>query len=25
MDIKLMISLRSNQAMAGHGKNGTYR
>ena len=25
IDIKLMISLRSNQAMAGHGKDGTYR
>ena len=24
IDIKLMISVRSNQAMAGHGKNGTY-
>jgi polysaccharide deacetylase 2 family uncharacterized protein YibQ len=25
IDIKLMISVRSNQAMAGHGKNGIYR
>ena len=25
IDIKLMISVRSNQAMAGHGKNGVYR
>ncbi|WP_210713074.1 divergent polysaccharide deacetylase family protein [Pseudomonas sp. MWU349] len=25
IDIKSMISLRSNQAMAGHGKNGVYR
>ncbi|GAB5344209.1 MULTISPECIES: divergent polysaccharide deacetylase family protein [Pseudomonas] len=24
IDIKLMISVRSNQAMAAHGKNGTY-
>jgi polysaccharide deacetylase 2 family uncharacterized protein YibQ len=24
IDIKLMISVRSNQAMAGHGKNGKY-
>ena len=25
IDIKLMISVRGNQAMAGHGKNGIYR
>jgi len=25
IDIKSMISLRSNKAMAGHGKNGVYR
>src|SRR5450830_856719 len=25
IDIKLMISVRSNQAMEAHGKNGTYR
>ena len=25
IDIKLMISVRSNQAMAAHGKNGIYR
>ncbi|SEC84667.1 hypothetical protein SAMN05216178_5104 [Pseudomonas saponiphila] len=25
IDIKSMISLRSNEAMAGHGKNGKYR
>ena len=25
IDIKLMISVRGNQAMAGHGKNGQYR
>ena len=25
IDIKLMISVRSNQAMAGHGKDGVYR
>ena len=25
IDIKLMISVRSNQAMNGHGKNGLYR
>ena len=25
IDIKLMISVRSNQAMGGHGKNGIYR
>ncbi|WP_162233865.1 divergent polysaccharide deacetylase family protein, partial [Pseudomonas endophytica] len=25
IDIKQMISVRSNQAMDGHGKNGVYR
>ena len=25
IDIKLMISVRSNRAMAGHGKDGVYR
>jgi len=25
IDIKQMISVRSNRAMAGHGKDGVYR